>query len=130
MCVLMKGDLELRAAFLFKMCDAQSNGSVEKRDVLYMMNHSDNEQGRQDKYQELTRIVDRLFADADTRHTGWGVDVPRAGLKPFQEWCAARCPIARPRSSAADRRRPCAGCRGTGRPPCSSNGCSGSRWIA
>ena len=95
MCVLMKGDLELRAAFLFKMCDAQSNGSVEKRDVLYMMNHSDNEQGRQDKYQELTRIVDRLFADADTRHTGWGVDVPRAGLKPFQEWCAARCPIAR-----------------------------------
>ena len=88
MCVLMKGDLELRAAFLFKMCDAQSNGSVEKRDVLYMMNHSDNEQGRQDKYQELTRIVDRLFADADTRHTGWGVDVPRAGLKPFQEWCA------------------------------------------
>jgi hypothetical protein len=41
MTVLMRGDPDLRAAFLFKLCDTQCNGSVERRELLYVLNSSD-----------------------------------------------------------------------------------------
>ena len=82
--VLMRGDADLRAAFLFKLCDTQCSGSVERRDLLYVLNSSDNEQGRQVKLQELQQLTDKLFDDAESR--GWAGDQPRVSIKPFQEW--------------------------------------------
>lgn len=86
--VLMKGDADLRAAFLFKMCDAQCNGSVERRELLYVLNSSDNEQNKQVKLQELQRLTERLFDDGESR--GWAGEQPRVNIKPFQEW-VRRC---------------------------------------
>ena len=84
MTVLMKGDPDLRAAFLFKMCDAQSNGAVERRDLLWVLNSSDNEQGKQVKLQELQRLTEKLFDQRE--QSGWTGEQPRVNLKQFQEW--------------------------------------------
>ena len=85
MTVLMKGDPDLRAAFLFKMCDAQSNGAVERRDLLWVLNSSDNEQGKQVKLQELQRLTEQLFEQRE--QSGWAAqEQPRVNLKQFQEW--------------------------------------------
>jgi Ca2+-binding EF-hand superfamily protein len=84
MTVLMRGGADLRAAFLFKLCDAQCNGYVERRDLLYVLNASDNEQGRQMKLQELQQLTDKLFEESEPR--GWAGEQPRVNIKPFQEW--------------------------------------------
>ena len=84
MTVLMRGDPDLRAAFLFKLCDTQCNGSVERRELLYVLNSSDNEQGRQSKLQELQQLTGKLFDESESR--GWAGEQPRVNIKPFQEW--------------------------------------------
>lgn len=84
MTVIIKSNADLRAAFLFKLCDAQCNGSVERRELLYVLNSSDNEQNKQVKLQELQQLTDKLFDDGDSR--GWAGEQPRVNIKPFQEW--------------------------------------------